>query len=72
MTKEKFLGLLPTIREAARELGYAIGLHGSLARDFDIIAVPWTEDAAHPDDLAKAIYKAAGGERWRLWSRLNE
>ena len=67
MTKEKFLELLPEIREAAKKLGYAIGLHGSLARDFDLIAVPWTVEAACSDDIAKAIYEAANGERWRVW-----
>ena len=68
MTEEKFLALLPEIRQAARKLGYAMGLHGSLARDFDLIAVPWVEGAAHPDDLAEAVKAAAGGCRaWRVW-----
>lgn len=67
MTKEKFLELLPDIRQAARKLGYAIGLHGSLSRDFDLIAVPWTSEAVEADAIAKAIYEAAEGERWRLW-----
>ncbi|MGE4544221.1 MAG: hypothetical protein AB7D06_08930 [Pedobacter sp.] len=67
MTKEEFLSLLPGIRRAAKKLGYAIGLHGSLARDFDLIAAPWTEDAATPDALAEAVFEAAGGVRWRVW-----
>lgn len=33
------------IRAAAKEVGYAIGVHGSLKRDFDLIAAPWTGDA---------------------------
>ena len=66
MTEKEFLELLPNIREAARACGYAIGLHGSLKRDFDIIAVPWTEEANSADDLAFAVYAAAGGKRWRL------
>lgn len=67
MTKEGFLELLPKIREVARGLGYAVGLHGSLARDYDLIAVPWVEDAADPDTLAEAIFEAAGAVRWRVW-----
>lgn len=67
MTKDGFLELLPVIREAARTLGYAIGLHGTLARDYDLIAVPWTEDAAHPDDVADAVKRAAGCVRWRVY-----
>ena len=67
MTKDEFLNLMPQIREAAKELGYAVGVHGSLARDFDLIAAPWSEDAAHADDLAMAIRKAAGCVRWRVY-----
>lgn len=40
---------LPDIKliwELAREVGYAVGVHGSLKRDFDLIAVPWVEEAA--------------------------
>lgn len=40
---------LPDIKliwKLAREVGYAVGVHGSLKRDVDLIAVPWTEDAA--------------------------
>ena len=33
------------IRELAKEVGYAIGEHGSKERDLDIIAVPWIDDA---------------------------
>lgn len=66
-TAIEFLALLPVIRESARKLGYAVGLHGSLARDFDLIAAPWTPDAADPDDLAEAIKDAAGCIRWRVF-----
>lgn len=56
-----FLSRLPAIREAAREHGYAIGLHGSLRRDMDLIAVPWREGASDKDVLAHAIAMAACG-----------
>ena len=39
---------LPDIQliwKLAREVGYAVGVHGSLMRDFDLIAAPWTEEA---------------------------
>jgi hypothetical protein len=45
----------------AKRLGYALALHGSLARDLDIVAVPWTEDAAPPEALVKAL---AGAFKW--------
>lgn len=56
-----YLGLLPAIRETARLCGYAVGLHGSMTRDFDLIAAPWTEDARAPRDLAEAIREAVHG-----------
>lgn len=46
---------LPRLREAARRCGYALGVHGTLIRDLDLIACPWTDKAASPDDLAEAI-----------------
>jgi hypothetical protein len=33
------------IRSLAKEVGYSIGLHGTLERDLDLIAAPWTEEA---------------------------
>jgi hypothetical protein len=33
------------IRELAKEIGYAIAVHGSQERDLDLIAAPWSEEA---------------------------
>lgn len=38
-----------------RDHGYAMAVHGSLSTDLDIVAVPWTEDAATGDELLGAI-----------------
>ena len=56
-----FESRLPAIREAAKEHGYAIGVHGSMRRDLDLIAAPWREGASDPDTLAHAIAMAACG-----------
>ena len=56
-----YLGCLPAVRDAARESGFAIGLHGSTRRDLDLIAVPWVESHAGNEYLARAIHKAACG-----------
>lgn len=56
-----YLSRLPAIREAAKEHGYAIGLHGSERRDFDLMAMQWREDASDKDTLAHAIAAAACG-----------
>jgi hypothetical protein len=45
---ELYERLIGPIREKARELGYAVGVHGTLKRDIDLIAVPWTRDAVPP------------------------
>lgn len=56
-----FMSILPAMREAAKQCGYAIGFHGSAKRDFDLIAVPWAEIYSTPNALAEAIQKAACG-----------
>jgi hypothetical protein len=58
-----YLSRLPAIREAAKEHGYAIGLHGSLRRDFDLMAMQWRDGAADKDTLARAVADAACGIR---------
>jgi len=50
---------IDAMRDAAKAKGYALGVHGSLARDIDLIAVPWSEDAASAEDVAEAIRAAA-------------
>jgi hypothetical protein len=47
--------LIGPLRERARGLGYALGVHGSLAYDIDLIAVPWTRDAVDARALAEAL-----------------
>lgn len=56
-----FVHMYPRLAEAAREVGYALALHGTLGRDFDMVAVPWTDAARDPDVLVEAIAKASGG-----------
>lgn len=56
--KSLYLSLIPVIREVARNSGYAIGVHGSLTRDLDLIAAPWTPKAVSPNTLALRIEKA--------------
>jgi hypothetical protein len=48
-------GLYPKLAEVFRSHGYALAVHGSLANDFDLIAVPWVEEAGDPADVVKAI-----------------
>ena|ERR1700737_542652 len=43
------------IRELAKEVGYAIGVHGSQQRDLDVIAAPWSDDAVNNQALLEHI-----------------
>ena len=47
-------GLYPKLCKVFREHGYALAVHGSVASDFDLIAVPWVDEAAAPHDVIKA------------------
>jgi hypothetical protein len=58
---EKYLKRLPIIREVARLHGYAIAVHGSQKRDFDLIAVPWVEDASDWEALLPDLVVACEG-----------
>lgn len=47
----------------AREHGYALGLHGSMARDLDVVAVPWVEGASKPEVLLDALTACLGWDK---------
>lgn len=57
---EKYEKLIGPLREVARSLGYALAVHGSLVRDIDLIAVPWTREAVAAHELAEAIGARVG------------
>lgn len=51
--------IIPGMRRAAKNAGYAITVHGSLNRDIDLVAIPWVErDVASPDDLLTSLIGA--------------
>lgn len=54
-SREKFELLIGPLREVARSKGYALAVHGTLKRDIDLIACPWTRDAVPAKELAEAI-----------------
>ena len=55
-----YVALLPLLSKAANDCGYALGVHGTLARDLDLIAAPWTDAAVDPDALIAALCAACG------------
>lgn len=50
-----FCHILPRLLNVARRHGYALGVHGSMATDMDLIAVPWIENASSEETLIEAI-----------------
>lgn len=36
--------LYPDLAQIVRTCGYALAVHGNLQRDFDLIAIPWTDE----------------------------
>lgn len=47
--------LYPQLAEIFVKHGYALAVHGSLKRDFDLVAVPWAETPSEPKEVIKEI-----------------
>lgn len=43
------------LTEICRKHGYALAVHGSMARDFDLVAIPWIEAPSDPDTVVSEI-----------------
>ncbi|RTL31260.1 MAG: hypothetical protein EKK55_01030 [Rhodocyclaceae bacterium] len=50
-----YAALYPALLETAQYHGYTLAIHGSMVRDFDLVAVPWTESATTADKLIHDI-----------------
>ncbi len=51
--------IIPHLRCEAAKVGYCIAVHGSLQRDIDLVAIPWTSKAVSACALAEILRKAA-------------
>ena len=43
------------LTEVARTHGYALAVHGSMIRDFDLICIPWVTCPSTPREVVKAF-----------------
>lgn len=68
---EAYTRLIDPIRAIAKQLGYAIGVHGSLKRDIDLIAVPWADHAVAPELLAQGIINVVKFSNKNHWVHVN-
>ncbi len=68
--RQLFERLISPLRATARIHGYALAVHGSLARDIDLIAVPWRPDVSTPTEVAEAVRATAANITGHLaWIR---
>ena len=65
MVQHAFERHIETIRDIAWGCGYAIGVHGSIRRDIDLIAAPWITYATDDEVLARSIAESVNG--WILY-----
>lgn len=52
-----YCAIYPELARIARKHGYALALHGTLGRDFDLICIPWVERPSSPLDVIAAFTK---------------
>lgn len=50
-----YCAMYPELAAIAREHGYALAIHGSMQRDFDLVCVPWGEIIAKPSAVVAAF-----------------
>ena len=50
-----YCAIYPDMAELVRKHGYALSIHGSLRRDFDLVCIPWADEVSTPDQVVEAI-----------------
>lgn len=56
-----YASLYPLLIKVCRYHGYALSIHGSMTKDFDLIAIPWIPEPSIPTVLIKAVCKKLDG-----------
>jgi hypothetical protein len=52
-----YMCLYPDLATIVRDHGYALAVHGSLARDMDLVCIPWVESPSEPEAVVSEIEK---------------
>lgn len=63
---KRTIAYLGQIQAVARECGYAVAVHGSEARDLDVLAVPWAVEAVSAQQLVDALCERLGLEERKV------
>ena len=53
-----YCAIYPDLAEITRSHGYALSIHGSLSRDFDLICIPWIDNPSDPSIVIDSICKS--------------
>lgn len=62
--------LYADFKRVAVECGYTLAIHGSMASDMDLIAVPWVEKPEQPETLVAKIAECIGQTVFSLRDKL--
>lgn len=57
--------MYPALAAVARKHGYALAVHGSMTRDFDLVAIPWVGDAGDPLPMVEEMKAVVEG----VWTK---
>lgn len=49
--------LYPFLAMRCADVGYALTIHGSVGRDLDLVAIPWTTAAVSAEELVEHVCK---------------
>lgn len=60
-----YASIFPDLSKAANDCGWALGLHGSLSNDMDIMAMPWVEEAKSVEELMQALSDCFTGNMYK-------
>lgn len=63
--------IYPELATIARKHGYALAIHGSMANDFDITAIPWADVVSKPQVIVDEITNTFGIKEITEWKTMN-
>lgn len=55
-----YIAIYPELAELFRKNGYALAIHGSLAKDFDLVAVPWRREVSSVEEVLRELQSEFG------------
>jgi len=50
-----YVAMYPMLAAIARSHGYALAVHGSVSRDFDVVCIPWAVEVSRPQTVVDQI-----------------